>query len=182
MSKAQVAIFVILAAALAISVVTDLRSRKIKDVVTLPTIALCLALRLASEGWGGWTTGFASGLVGMLAGWVPFWIMNRTGGMGGGDVKLMAAVGAAVGFPMVVACLVCIAIVGGVQATLQLLWDGLLLRTLGGMGKAVLAKAKLTDKPAEMTKKKIPYGVSIAIGTVWALAWAMTQAETPPTL
>lgn len=181
MSKAQVAILVILAVALAISVVTDLRSRKIKNVVTLPTIALCLALRLASEGWGGWTTGLASGLLGMSLGFLPFWAMGLAGGMGMGDVKLMAAVGAAVGFPMVIACLICVAIAGGVQAILQLLWDGLLMRTLGGMGKAVLAKARLTDKPAELTRKKIPYGVAIAVGTVWAVAWAMTQSEVPPT-
>lgn len=180
MTRVQIAIYVVLAAALAVSVVTDLRTRKILNKITFPTMGLCLLLRLAGGlenglWWGPATgPGLASGLLGLLIGGSFFLLLSLLGGMGLGDVKLMAAVGAGVGFPMVLACLVFVGVAGGVQALLSLVWRGKLLKTLGGMGRSALQKVRLVAKDAGQPERDyIPYGVSIAVGTVWGVWWTM---------
>lgn len=181
----QIAIWVVLGVALAISVATDLRSRKILNIVTFPAIVLCLALRLAGGLKSGEVmgplsgAGLASGLVGMAVGGILFFIMNLTGGMGMGDVKLAAAVGAGVGFPAMLACLLFISIAGGIEAVVVLFWQGKLLKTFGGMARTALEKAKLVKPGVPREHSKIPYGVAIALGSVWGVVWwQMNQA--PP--
>jgi len=183
----QIAIWVVLGVALAISVVTDLRTRKILNVVTFPTIVLCLALRLAGglkagDWWGAaGGPGVAGGLVGLAVGGVFFFVMNVMGGMGMGDVKLAAAVGSGVGFPSVLACLIFIGIAGGIEAVVVLIWQGKVLKTFGGMARSALQKAKIVKpdtSPRERTK--IPYGVAIALGTVWGVLWLMNQSAAVP--
>jgi len=185
----QVAIWVVLAVALAISVVTDLRTRKILNIVTFPTIALCLALRLAAGLRGGdfWGpavggVGLASGLVGMAVSGILFFVMAAMGGMGMGDVKLAAAVGAGVGFPAVLPCLVFTGVAGGIEALVVLAWRRKLLEALGSMARSALQKVRrVNDDPSPRERTKIPYGVAIAAGTVWGVLWMASQtAPTPP--
>jgi prepilin peptidase CpaA len=178
MNLIQIAIYAVVGLALAVSVVTDLRTRKIRNFVTLPTLAVCLALRAIGGGWGEWTgLGLASGLLGMGIGGLFFLVLAVMGGMGGGDVKLVAAVGAGVGFPIVLACLVFIAVAGGVQAVLWLVWQGKLLRTLGGMARVALSKVRLASRDGRgLEGGKIPYGLAIAVGTVWGVWWSLGQA------
>lgn len=178
MNLIQIAIFAILGLALSVSVVTDLKARRILNLVTLPTLLLCLGLRAAQGGWGELGgTGLASGLLGLAVGGTFFLVLAVLGGMGGGDVKLMAAVGAGVGFPTVLACLVYIALVGGIQAILWLIWQGKLLRTLGGMGRVALRKLRLARAEGQgLQGGKIPYGVAIALGTVWGVWWSLAPA------
>jgi len=184
----QIAIWVVLGVALAVSVVTDLRTRKILNVVTYPTIVLLLALRFAGglkagEWWGPvGGAGLAGGLVGLAVGGIFFFVMNVTGGMGMGDVKLAAAVGAGVGFPSILACLIFIGIAGGIEALVVLVWQGKVLKTFGGMARAALQKARVVKEDgAPRERTHIPYGVAIALGTVWGVYWMFNQAAvTPP--
>ena len=81
---------------LALIVVLDLRSRIIPDVITLPGIAYALLLATGLRG----AAGFVEGGLGMLAGGAMvllFAIVSR-GGIGGGDIKLTAMLGAALGW------------------------------------------------------------------------------------
>lgn len=59
---------------------------------------------------------FRTRIIGMLVGGVFFWILNLLGGMGGGDVKLMATAGFWLGYPMIIAAMFigvfCAAIIG----------------------------------------------------------------------
>jgi leader peptidase (prepilin peptidase) / N-methyltransferase len=82
--------------ALALVMVLDLRSRIIPDVVTLPGIAYALLL---AASFGG-AAGFVEGGLGALAGGAMvllFAIVSR-GSIGGGDIKLTAMLGAALGW------------------------------------------------------------------------------------
>jgi prepilin peptidase CpaA len=197
MNRVHIAIYILLGAALAISVVTDLRRREIKDIVTYPSFVLALLLRLAggaaqrqAEGlWaalaGAWGSaagpGVASGLLGAAAGSALFLAMylgTRGQAFGLGDVKLMAVVGAGVGFPMVLACLVFVVIVGGFEAVLVLLWQGKFLRTLGGMARWAASKAGLArGGEGALQGGGVPYGVAIALGTAWGVWWYLSQAS-----
>src|SRR5262249_30187291 len=82
--------------ALALVMVLDLRSRIIPDVITLPGIVYALLLAAAFRG----AAGFVEGGLGALAGGAMvllFAIVSR-GGIGGGDIKLTAMLGAALGW------------------------------------------------------------------------------------
>ena len=177
MPPVQIAIYVVLGLALAISFVTDVREQMIYDVVTYPTIVICLLLRLALVGWRGPNFEFSllSGLIGFAIGFGLFLIMFLMGGMMGGDVKLMGAVGAALGLPGIVYALMFTALVGGLEAILFLLWEGSLLKTLSNAGKRMLhaLHIKRLEGP-EPERKYVPYGVAIALGSVWAVYYDLT--------
>lgn len=121
--------------ALLISVVTDLRERKIFNKVTYPAMVIGLVAHGIIWGWdGGLGMGLKWSFIGFLVGGIPFFLMNAFDprAFGGGDVKLMAAVGALQAFPVIVNAWLYTALCGGVLAIAVLLWQGKLLRTVGG--------------------------------------------------
>lgn len=75
------------------ALVTDLRSRRIPNALTVSAFALALAFHLWSSGWSG--LGFA--FAGFGVGFGVMLVLWLIGGGGGGDVKLMGAVGSWVG-------------------------------------------------------------------------------------
>jgi prepilin peptidase CpaA len=75
------------------ALVTDLRSRRIPNAVTVSAFALALAFHLWNSGWSG--LGFA--IAGFAVGFGVMLVLWLIGGGGGGDVKLMGAVGTWVG-------------------------------------------------------------------------------------
>jgi prepilin peptidase CpaA len=177
MDVVKPALVAVVGLALAISAVTDLRTRKIRDIVTVPALLLCLIFRATWAHWGEWTgSGLASGLLGMLAAIAPFLPLCLMGGMGMGDIKLMAVVGAGAGFPLILICLICICIAGGLEAVVVLTWKGELLRILGGTARRALRKrrgARAEDVPR--VSISVPYGLAIGFGTAWG-AWLTWNA------
>ena len=88
--------FVIPSAVVAISLiacVTDLRSARIPNVLTLGAALAGLGAHIALEGASGALTSGGGWLTGLIV-FLPFFAL---GGMGGGDVKLLAALGAWLG-------------------------------------------------------------------------------------
>lgn len=80
-----------------------------------------------------------------------------------GDVKLMAAVGALVGWPLVLEVLLYVALAGGAVAILVLARKGILRQALVGM---LSGRGKTEGDAASPSSVYIPYGVAIAGGTV----------------
>jgi prepilin peptidase CpaA len=94
------------------------------------------------------------------------------GKMGWGDVKLMAGVGAVLGFPAVLAAAAFISLAGALQAVVTLLWHGAAWETLAAMGRRWAVRARLMQEgAASEPRRHIPYGVAIALGTFWAMWW-----------
>jgi prepilin peptidase CpaA len=88
--------FAISSAVLAISLiacVSDLRSRRIPNVLTFGAAIAGLVVHTAVEGASGALTAGGGWLTGLIL-FLPFFAL---GGMGGGDVKLLAALGAWLG-------------------------------------------------------------------------------------
>lgn len=145
MPSLQLAAFALLGLTLVVALVTDLRERRIPDWLTYPAMLLALGLRAALEGVGDLETGLLSGVAGLAAagGWFAlFAAFGR--GMGWGDVKLAAVVGACLGIPLAGVALVCISLAGAVQAAAWL---------------------------ALKRGKHIPYAVAIAAGSACAMWW-----------
>src|SRR5262249_58939178 len=113
----NIALYGLLVVALGWAVVTDLRARRISNRLTYTTAGLGLAIHAAAGGWGGlsWSA------VGLLAGLAAFLLPFLLGGMGGGDVKLMAAIGALQGPQFVLLTAVYAGLAGGVLAVGHLL-------------------------------------------------------------
>lgn len=172
MVSAQLTLWGLLAVALVASVITDLLWRRILDVVTLPALALALALRALWGGWGpaeGW--GLLSGLLGLAIAAPVFAVVAWRGKMGFGDVKLMGVVGATLGYPAVMSALVFVSLVGALQAVVSLIWQGAVWETLASALRRWAARARLAKGEVDTRSRHIPYGVAIAVGTAWALLY-----------
>ncbi len=161
-----------LTVALLISVATDVAKQRILDFVTYPTIAIALALRLWLQGWGDPEGGLVSGLIAGCAAAAFFAVLAwRGGAFGWGDVKLVAAVGAVFGYPLIMGALLFISLAGALQAIVTLLWQGAVWDTVKAVGFKWGRRLKLSKSDVTAPARHIPYGVAIALGSFWAMWW-----------
>jgi prepilin peptidase CpaA len=155
---------------LAVSTFTDLRSRRIPNWLVLPFLAIGLMVSLGPKSWH--VIGIVQSLEGMGLGLLLFGVLAWMGGMGMGDVKLCAAIGAWVGPKQLFVALVLTGIVGGVMAVVWALAGGFLGELFTGSSRLLLGWKKngLRGDP-ELTlsnphARKMPYAPAIAIGTL----------------
>jgi prepilin peptidase CpaA len=158
---------VLLYCVLLLSLITDLRSRKILNVVTFPAIGLGLLLNTVSDGWGGLTFS----VLGLLAGSSLLLVPYLLGGMGAGDVKLLAAVGALKGASFVFHAGIYTAIIGGVIGAAYLVWKRKLflftiVKRFMGIPGIQSGDVRLGDNAGEPLT--FPYGLAIVSGTLLA--------------
>jgi len=153
---------------LAIATFTDLRSRRIPNWLVLPFMVGGLAVSTWQHGW----SGLGHSLEGLALGAVLYGILSFLGGMGMGDVKLVAAIGAWVGPDQLFVALVITAMAGGVMALLWALKGGFLGELFSGAGDLVFGfrKRGLSPHPelvlSNPLTRKMPYAPAIAIGTL----------------
>jgi len=127
----------------------------------------------------GGTAGLLWSLGGALVGLAVLMPLHAIGGMGAGDVKLMAGIGAWMGPSITLGAFVVSALVGGVMAVLMVLWSGNVLKhwvqfhVIGHEILTVRNPEKLSATAAERkpTMMLLPYGIPIAVGTIGYFAW-----------
>ncbi len=146
-----------------VATITDLRSRRIPNWLVLPFMPLGIAV----SGWlGGWH-GIARSVEGLGLGILIFGVLFWMGGMGAGDVKLCAAIGAWVGPEQLLIALVLTGLAGGVMVLGWAIYAGFLKDLFKGTGDLVFGwkkqgKATLSDP----LRRKMPYAPAIAVGTL----------------
>lgn len=155
-----------------VAAVTDLRTRTIPNWLTLGGILLGLLLNTVLPGVlaGAWLSGLFSALGGAMLLLIVFGLLGLINFVGMGDVKLMAAVGACVRWPLAIWALAYVAFAGGVIAILYALLRGRLgqvFRNLGRLGRRIVKRGE--DEP-EVELHRIPYALAILCGTLWAVA------------
>ena len=129
----------------------DLWRRRVSNYVTAGAFVAGMALHAWLFGWGGvWQS-----LLGGVGGFLAFLIFFMLGGMGGGDVKLMAGFGAIVGGDHIVLAIVLVAMLGGLMAVAYLAFRKL-------CDVAMRDKDAGADQPAR--KAMIPYAPAISLG------------------
>jgi prepilin peptidase CpaA len=154
-----------------IGAVTDVRDRRIPNWLTYGGLAAALGVRCALLGW----LGLRGGLVGLLLGGGIFFVLFLLGGMGGGDVKLMAAVGAWAGTAQSVAILIASAIVGGILAVCYIVFRRYLFRTLLNTVRLIGHHLSFGLQPhpslniRQPSSLRMPYGLAIALGTLYCV-------------
>jgi len=156
---------------LALACVSDLRTRRIPNVLTLSAAAGALGFHLATGGWsaGGWS------VAGLFLGGLLFFPMFLLRGMGAGDVKLLAAIGAWVGPGQVAIIALATSIAGGVIAVIVALAYGYLRKALKNiylvlMHWRIVGVEPLPALTLEGARgPRLAYAFPIAIGTVVTL-------------
>lgn len=155
-----------LSVALLIAVATDVRHRRIPNVLTVLTAALALAFRFWRHGLGDLsaeTDGLLSGAVASVGSAMCFIPWALKGKMGFGDVKLVGAAGAVFGWPSAAAMLLFVSLAGFFQAILTLTWRKEMFSTL----KQLVRKS---DGPAPA---QLPFSIAIALGCFWTMWWEL---------
>jgi prepilin peptidase CpaA len=133
---------------LAVATFTDLRNRRIPNWLVLPFLVLGIAASGWLQGWHGIGQSFAGLGLGLLIYGFLFWM----GGMGAGDVKLCAAIGAWIGPNQLFIALVVTAMAGGIMVLCWALVGGFFKDLFTGKGNHL--------------KRKMPYAPAIAVGTL----------------
>ena len=174
---------VLLLLLVSLSAAFDAKERRIPNKITLTGILLGLVFNLIMGGW----TGLLNSFFGMLAGIAIFFIPFVFGGMGAGDVKLMGAIGALMGWRFSVETGIYSALVGGMMVLVYLVYTRKMREILSGMLLALVqflnriiqrrgysealmrAEQNFYRNGREYKKIYIPYGVAIAGGAVLVL-------------
>lgn len=144
----------------------DLRTRRIPNYLTLGAALAGLAYNLVFFGW----EGLLDGVLGLLLGFAFLILPYIFGGMGAGDVKALASLGAWLG-PTATLYLCCyMGIAGGLMALGVLAWKGILWQKIrrGGIFLQNLILFQSFGNAGVSTPIQetagIPYGVAIALG------------------
>jgi len=153
------------------SVITDLLWRRIPNYLTLPALVIALVLRTVLQGWSG--IGLALG--GASVAPLLLFVTHGGKGIGMGDLKLAAALGAILGPALAVAAMLVSLVVGGLLAIFYMLLPGGMLNQLIRILSIGLPFQKKKGKsspeaaagPAIAT---MPYGLAIGCGSLITLA------------
>ena len=153
---------------LAVATFTDLRSRRIPNWLVLPFLLAGFVVSGLLYGWHG----ILQSLGGLTVGAAFFGFLCLMGGMGMGDVKLCAAVGAWIGPSQMLTALVLTGIAGGVIALCWAIAGGFVGEMFSGTGELIFGWKQrglrahpelVLDNPRT---RKMPYAPAIAIGTL----------------
>jgi prepilin peptidase CpaA len=171
---------IVLAAAM-IAAVMDVLKFKVYNALTVPL----LLTGLVYHGIAGGMQGLMGSLIGMLSGFAVLFVVYTMGGVGAGDVKLMAAVGAWLGMPLTLYVFAASALASGIYAVvLILLWGSpgeawinlqVVLFRIMALGHHLGSDVRLEDelKRADRRRRLVPFGAMVAVGFAAILAWCI---------
>lgn len=149
----------------------DVISARIPNRLTYPAILTALALRFSFLGW----RGLLEGLLGVVLCGGAFLLLFVIHAMGGGDVKLMAAVGAWVGYRNAGVALIVCALAGGLIALGYVVVLKRYRTTFSNITALIRfhATSGLQANPAlnlsSANAVRMPYGLAIAAGAAGTL-------------
>lgn len=158
----------ILSAIFALSAgITDARSRRIPNWLTYPAIPLAILLHTIAGGWPGAKLsllGTALGL-GVL---LPFVLVRS---LGGGDWKLVGALGAFFGPRRLVQVLIYTLLINGVMALVMVIWKKRVGKTLRNLAHLIAAFFRFHLPPSDLSidnpeAVKVPFGVAAAVAVL----------------
>ncbi len=158
--------------------VYDVRYRRIPNWLTVAGVLVGVALNgFLDQGRPGL---LVSSLLGLAIAFGVYFVLYTLRAMGAGNVKLMAAVGAMVGWPDWFGIFVITAIIGGVMALILVIARGRVKKTFWNVA-FILSELK-GGRPAYMRREELdvkspkslglPHGAVIAVGTLFFLAMA----------
>jgi prepilin peptidase CpaA len=175
MSEVPAAVVWFVSAVLVLAAVIDGLQLRVPNWLTFPF----LAAGLVYWAWSGGRWGLLSSFEGAGVGLVCLLALYAIGGMGAGDVKLMAGMGAWMGPAITLRAFVGTALAGGVIGLAMILASGDILKhwamfqTIGHEILTIRDPVKLAASAAERKKTMmlLPYGIPIAVGSIACFGW-----------
>jgi prepilin peptidase CpaA len=170
-----VPITIALTAAL-IAAVTDVWKFKVYNMLTLPLLASGILYHALHANLG-------NSLLGVLFGFGALIALHVVGGMGAGDVKLMAALGAWLGMPLTFYVFITSSLAAGAYAVILMVVTGKVGETLLNLrvlwlrlvcfGRYLGADDQVEREVVRSDRRSriIPFAAMVAIGIVTALLW-----------
>ena len=157
----------------------DARTGLVPNWLTLGALSvappLAFALECSAHGVRAGLAAAGLSLLGALVCGLGPLVAFMKGGMGGGDVKLLAAIGALLGFRLGLDAEFYGFVVGALYVPAKLAWQGRLFSTVTGALRALVnpfrAKASRVAPP-EALKMRVRLGPAICMGTLVACAFA----------
>ena len=150
------------------SAITDMRNQKIYNVQTYTAILMGLCL----NGIHFENNGFMFSLTGLMVGFVLLFPFYLCGGMGAGDVKYLAAIGALKGTCFVLETMYYSALIGGCMALSLIVWQGCFWETIKNSAAYIFHPIKTYQKDIS-NPQYLPFGVAISIGCALTLFGGM---------
>jgi len=163
---------------LVVAAVIDGKILKVPNWLTFPFIITGWIHWTIEGGWG--TDGLLLSLMGTFVGMMLLLVLRNVGGMGAGDVKLLAGVGAWLGTEVTLYAFAATAITGGIMAAIMI-WRSGQWEKHFAMAHRILNEWKTVRKPKELaaiarerkpTMYLLPYGIPMAIGSIAYFALA----------
>ncbi len=148
----------------------DGKELRVPNWITFPMVIAGLVFNTWLDGWAG----LGAGMLGMVVGLLCLLPLYAVGGMGAGDVKLMAGVGAWLGAAPTFYGFAVSAVVGAVMAVIMVLWkrDTKKHTTNFFMILSEWMEVRNPKKLAEIAAERkprmllLPYGIPICIGCI----------------
>jgi prepilin peptidase CpaA len=148
---------------------TDYRSHRVPNLLT----AFIVVAGLVAQGWFNGRAGILAGVEGVLVGFgllIGLWLLR---GMGAGDVKLMAALGAWLGPALTLAAVAVAGILGGVMALAIVARQRAWAQMSTNVGAMVVRMGNWKDTLTNLGSAPsfghstgvIPYAIPLCIGT-----------------
>lgn len=168
---------VIAAVCACVACVFDIRDRRIPNRLTGPVLFLGIAAHAFFSGW----KGLADAMLAALLGGLVFLLFHLAGGMGAGDVKLMAATASVVGTSSLGLLLISTGLAGGLLALGVSVARDVLRQTMtNALAVAAHHRSNGLSPHPELNLRnpdtiRLPYAVPIAAGCLCVLAKAMVQ-------
>jgi len=148
----------------------DGKEFKVPNRITFPMVVSGLIYSTCAGGWGG----LGAGLLGMSMGLVCLLPLYAVGGMGAGDVKLMAGMGAWLGWRITLQAFIVSVVVGALMAIVMVVWRGTWKKHYENF-LTILSEWFVIRNPYELsriaadrkpTMALLPYGIPICIGSI----------------
>ncbi len=154
----------------------DGKQLRVPNWLTFPMVLAGIAMNTALHGWAG--TQFA--LLGICCGLLTLLPLYSVGGMGAGDVKLMAGIGAWLGWEVTFWSFGATVVVGAVMAVIMAFRSGrfqhhyqqflhIALEILHIKNPRQLSAIAAERKPRMLL---LPYGIPICIGSIGYFMWS----------
>ena len=146
---------------------TDWRSRRIPNWLTVPGFLIGVSVNALAGGWAGLKASLLGAGLGLLL-LLPFVFLRS---LGAGDWKLAGALGAFVGWEVLVNLLMGSVFVAGVMALALVIYKRRFKQTIRNIGQILASIVTFHMPGTEVSldnplSLKVPYGVALALTTV----------------
>ena len=179
MESERVLPLAVVLAAVTVAAITDLWSLRIHNGITLPLFLTGILYHWLAGGM----EGFAGSLLGVLVGVGPLIPLYARGGMGAGDVKMLAGLGAWLGAWYVLHIVILAGLATGIYAQTIVMWnwfhrvskhdvDGSLVHDCRSNARQEPhVDVSIVAMSYDARQRVVPFGVMLALGVIGAIMW-----------